>query len=759
MNDNERRLELSHLKNIEDEIRSQLASESSNHITTQAELNASLTDYWENSTTDFWEEAQFIETISRQRSIAIASYRRYLQLKKLLDSPYFGRIDFMEQSPLPASEAKPIYIGVATLTQTATKAILIYDWRSPIAGMFYDFERGEASYHSPSGPISGLITLKRQYKINHGRMEFMFDSDLKIDDEILQEILSRSVDSKMRTIVTSIQREQNKAIRDENHRVLIVQGPAGSGKTSIAMHRIAYLLYRDRHKITANNILIFSPNRIFSDYISNVLPELGEENVRQTTFQDYLVRALAYLPYDIEDRDTQLEYLYHKNSEPEYTVRTASIHYKSSAEFNAVIENYLQKIQDQIQNYPAITFQGETIFTQAEWSELFGKTLSYLPISRRLAQLKKMIQIRLRPIIHRLRDEEAERIANTGDEVNERVIKALARIAVKEKMAPFIEQITERTTVDPLTLYRRLFEDSYLFQSLAGESKVPSEWPEICRLTLTSLEKGQILYEDSLPLVYFQGCLNGFQTGNSIRHLVIDEAQDYTLLQYQILKRLFPKSSWTILGDPAQSIHSYLQTADFKSAAAILSEDAPQEDGRAVIIRLTRSYRTTSEIQNFARQLLLHPEEADQIQRPGPLPYLREILPEEKPGDIALHTIKMLQDEGRRSIAVICKTVTEARNVYAELKDSVAISLITPESIEFKRGIVVVPAYLAKGLEFDGVLIYNANADAYATDSERNILYTVCTRALHRLVLHYSGELSPIIRGVDPHSYTRVFTN
>jgi DNA helicase-2/ATP-dependent DNA helicase PcrA len=354
----------------------------------------------------------------------------------------------------------------------------------------------------------------------------MFDSDLKIDDEILQEILSKSTDSKMKTIITSIQREQNRAIRDENHRILFVQGPAGSGKTSIAMHRAAYLLYRDRNTITANNILVFSPNRIFSDYISGVLPELGEENVRQTIFQDYLIRNLAQLPFNIEERDEQLEYLYQRKNQTDYTVRTASIRYKSSEAFTRVITNYIRVIQDRIQNYPDIVFEGETIFTQSEWSTLFGQTLSYLSISRRLAQLKKMIQIRLRPIIHRLRSEEVEKIAATGEEVNERVIKALARIAVKEKMAAFIGEITERTIVDPLILYRRLFEDQTLLQRLAGGDPMPAEWPAICRLTLTGLEQGRIFYEDSLPLLYFQGCLNGFPTKSGIRHLVLDEAQD-----------------------------------------------------------------------------------------------------------------------------------------------------------------------------------------------------------------------------------------
>jgi DNA helicase-2/ATP-dependent DNA helicase PcrA len=751
MNDKERALEIEHLASIVTEIHTQLSLANSSHTTLQTELNKSLTDYWEDSTTDFWQEAQFIETVARQRSIATASYRRYLQLQKLLASPYFGRIDFIEAQPSPAATAEPLYIGLATLSDQASKAILIYDWRSPIAGMFYDFERGPARYQSPIGPISGLITLKRQFKIVDGHMEYLFDSDLKIDDEILQEILSKSADSKMRTIITSIQREQNQAIRDEQHRILFVQGPAGSGKTSIAMHRAAYLLYRERNTLTAKNILIFSPNRIFSDYISNVLPELGEENVQQTVFQDYLITVLADLPFEIEERDTQLEYLYGRTEESDYRRRIASIHYKSAPAFTKLLTNYLHRIQNDIQNNPDLVFNGETIFTHQEWSTVLN-SLSYLPIAKRLAQLKRLIQVRLRPLIHQLRDDEAIKIAARGEEVNERVIKALARLAVKEQLTGFITDLNSRTVLDPLVLYRRLFEDRNLFNQLAESTEVPAAWEDIRHLTLTNFDQGKILYEDSLPLLFLQGCLMGFPSRNDIRHLVIDEAQDYTLLQYQILKRIFPKSSWTILGDPAQAIHPYLQTADFEAAANILSN---QTTAVVVsrIIRLTQSYRSTSEIQAFARQLLANPESTEQIQRLGSLPQIIRVAAPQTLCVTIAATIAQLQAEGWKSIAVICKTLAEATNAFKELSHLTEISLLTPETIEFRRGVVVIPAYLAKGLEFDAVLVYNVSNDAYGSAPERNILYTVCTRALHRLLLYYTGTLSCLVEEVSAESY------
>jgi DNA helicase-2/ATP-dependent DNA helicase PcrA len=755
MNDNERTLEIEHLASIVTEIHTQLSLANSSHTTLQTELNKSLTEYWEDCTTDFGEEAQYIEVITRQRTIATAAYRRYLQLQKLLKSSYFGRIDFVEKQPNSAATAEPIYIGLATLCDRTSKALLIYDWRSPIAGMFYDFERGQASYQAPSGAISGIITLKRQFKIVDGRIEYLFDSDLKIDDEILQKILSKSVDSKMRTIITSIQREQNKAIRDERHRILFVQGPAGSGKTSIAMHRAAYLLYRERNTITAKNILIFSPNRIFSDYISNVLPELGEENVQQTVFQDYLSRVLSYLPFDVEERDTQLEYLYSQAEEPNYPNRIAGIHYKSSPAFAKLIVNYVRKIENKIQNYPDLIFNGVTIFTQKEWSATFSSTLAYLSPAKRLAQLKRTVQIRLRPIIHQLRHEAALKIADSGEEVNEQVIKALARLAVKEQMAEFTAELHNRTTLDPFPLYRRLFEDKRLLGQLVEDTAVPAAWEDICTLTLANFDQGKILYEDALPLLFFEGCLVGFPTRDDIRHLVIDEAQDYTLLQYEILKRIFPKSAWTILGDPAQAIHPYLQTADFETAAKLLINKA-FDAVPPLILHLSRSYRSTSEIQSFTRQILTNPEIAEQVHRSGPLPQIIRVDSPEMIFQSIAGTIGLLQAEGWRSIAVICKTWAEAATAFKGLDRCAKISLITPETIEFQHGVVVVPAYLAKGLEFDAVLVYNVSNAVYRSEPERNILYTVCTRALHRLLLYYTGALSCLIDGVSPESYVRL---
>jgi DNA helicase-2/ATP-dependent DNA helicase PcrA len=334
MNEIEQQIELQRLEMVLQQIRLKLDQGAGICQTSHNELQDALAAYWESPGKNFWDQVQLTESVERQRNLTSVSYRRQSQFVKMASSPYFGRIDFVEAGFSDLLPSEVIYIGITTLTDSETGEYLIYDWRSPVAAMFYVFERGKSHYQCPAGTISGEITLKRQYKIKNGQMEYMFDADLKIDDEMLQEILGKSVDDKMRTIVNTIQREQNYVIRDEQHRFLLVQGTADSGKTSIALHRIAYILYRERNLLTARNILIFSPNQIFSDYISNVLPELGEDNVLQTTFKDFVHNSKLKLPFqEIEDGASQLEYILIGSDEQDFYTRVAGIRYKSSPEF------------------------------------------------------------------------------------------------------------------------------------------------------------------------------------------------------------------------------------------------------------------------------------------------------------------------------------------------------------------------------------------------------------------------------------------
>jgi DNA helicase II / ATP-dependent DNA helicase PcrA len=748
MNESDRVYEQDRLKTTIVQIEEQLTSSTNNRGESQAELRDTLGNYWDNMGRNIADEAQLVEIIGRQRSIATLANHRHQQLKKMLNSPYFGRIDFTEDYAQSLQPTEQIYVGISTLTDPLTDEIFIYDWRTPVAGMFYDFERGEAWYDCPAGMVKGFITLKRQYKVVNGQMQYMFESDIKIDDEMLQELLGKSADDKMHTIVTSIQREQNKVIRNEGHRLLFVQGPAGSGKTSIALHRVAYLLYRERKVLTSKNVLILSPNYIFSDYISNVLPEIGEENVLQMTFQDYALRLKSDLNMEIESRTNQLEYLLSNPDGKGYHTRIANIRYKSSLEFETVIQKFLDFLQNRlILDYPAIKFGDQIIFSQEDWQHYYLKSLAFLPPTRRLAKIRELIQIRMRPLVHDLRQKKVAEITASAEEVNQKHIQALARISAKNELTDVNAEIERLTVINPLELYRKIFRNEDFYQRFAVGTSVPNQWPAIRKQTLFALNSGKLAYEDSLPFLYFRGVLDGFPIKPEIKHVVIDEAQDYTGLQYKILMHLFPNCSWTILGDPAQAIHPYIQTADFKTASRIINQD------QAAIVHLTRSYRSTLEIQSFCQALLPAMEAIESVNRSGPLPRVIDVGNADTRWAVLAQEIQECQKEGWQSIAIICKTAQTCSTAYDVLARQLKLTHIKSEDDEFHRGIVVLPSYLAKGLEFDAVFVVDVGFSSYNREEERNILYTVCTRALHRLTLFYTGVLTPFIKTMNSKLY------
>ncbi len=749
MNDQENKNEFIRLAATLEQINNQLAISEEICNIKQSELKNTLLNYWEHFGGNVGDEAQIIEMANCQRALSAITYSTPLKLQKMLNSPYFGRIDFAEQPARYEFNAEQIYVGISSLTNKENGEFLVYDWRAPISEMFYDFGLGKAWYNCAEGTINGTITLKRQYKITNGCMEYMFDADLKIDDEILQEILGKSADDKMHTIVNSIQREQNHIIRDTSHRAVFAEGPAGSGKTSVALHRIAFLLYQDRDILHARNVLILSPNHLFSDYISNVLPEIGEENVLQMTFQDYVSRSINELPVMLENRSSHLERMLSNKFANEYAIRVANIRFKSSRFFEQAIQEYLDWIQTRlVDNYPDIEFRGQIIFKKEEWLHYYLASFSCMPATIRLQKIRKLIQVRMRPLVHAVRKEKEAKIIASAEEVNEKTIKALARICAKKEFDHFIEKIEQLTNLNPLSEYKMFFEDPRVPLNLPSSiTTFQQQWPSIQKQTLDYINNGILPYEDTPAFLYFQGVLQGFPINRDIRHLVIDEAQDYTTLQLKILTNLFPNATWTVVGDSAQSIHPFLNTATFENMREIIGID------NSLMFRLTRSYRSTKQIQAFCQALLPYKTEVTPVNRLGPLPSITRI---EKMTDLdtaLVQTIRAILKEGWQSIGVITKNAAEAISVFSDLKSHIKLNLITEEDDEFQRGVVVIPSYLAKGLEFDAVLVVNANDDNYGQDEDCHILYIVCTRALHRLCLYYNGIMSPFLVEMSKHLY------
>ncbi|MBV7275878.1 UvrD-helicase domain-containing protein [Clostridium sp. PL3] len=664
----------------------------------------------------------FIDRMKYQKRNHEITRRLQEKYARMLQSPYFGRIDFFEKGE---EKAEKYYIGTSNLINEDYD-FLIYDWRAPSSSMFYDYEIGKAAFKCVEGTIEGDLTLKRQYKISKGKMEYMFDSNLKIDDEILQEILGKTTDSKMKTIVTTIQREQNKVIRNEESKNLIVQGPAGSGKTSIALHRIAYLLYKHREKITPQNIVIFSPNQIFNDYISTVLPQLGEDNMLQTTFKEYMHKALGDR-FIKEDYSNMMEFILTSKQFWNYEIRIRNIKYKSSLEFIEVLKRHAESIEKAGRSFKDIVFGDKLIVSSKDLEELYYKDYINLPLKRRLDKIRERILFLLDPYKKERINEIYEELWNTGSFIDEKEVNEKAAASACEETKHIYKEISRVTDFDLLDIYKKLFEN------LA---------PKIKNYTLKNLDSKLLNYEDQVPMLYLKGVFGDLPKTTDIKYVVIDEAQDYTPLQYEIFYQLFRHANITMLGDLNQSINPFMNVGDYSNIAHIFPQD------NTCIINLTKSYRSTMEITEFSRKLLNHKVNDEYVERSGDKPTVLGLFDENSINERIIKDIEMYKAKGYKSIGIITRTIKEADRVYSFLKNKTEVKALTKDDDEYINGSLVIPAYLAKGLEFDIVIIYNAGNENYSSEEERLLFYTACTRALHKLNIYYAGKLTPLLEEI-----------
>jgi len=660
------------------------------------------------------------------------------RLEKMLKSPYFGRIDFKEEGE---EAAEKIYIGIYNLSKAGSMEILVYDWRAPISGMFYDYEIGPSGYDCPMGRINGQMLLKRQYKIENERILYMFDSSLRINDEMLQEVLGKSTDNRMRTIVTSIQKEQNRVIRDDRNKVLVVQGPAGSGKTSIALHRAAFLLYKYRENIKSENILIFSPNHVFEDYISNVLPELGEENVKSSTFADFFA-GMIDAKYRIETMNGHMEYILKGKSD---SIRLKSIKLKATYTFLTILQEYM-KFLDHGGGiiFKSLSYEGALIISSEEISRLFKEDYNYLPYLKRLEKLRQRLFYLTAPYEEKLIDDILKNDLSADSSLNETEKRTMASQKAKALLKPILNEIEQMTSVDIYRIYGDLIRNlkTYFCKESCGrlcDNINEDDLENIGIYTIRRLEQGFIDYEDLAPIILLITALGGEYNAKAIKHVIIDEAQDYTAVQYEVLRRTFEHCNITILGDLNQTVNAYMNIGSFDITADIFGTKGTAH------IKLTKSYRSTLEISDFCNKILHCRNDAEQLERHGHKPEIfrcnRENLYSEIAGDI-----KQLKNSGHKLIAVICKTAGQCERVYQSIRTYVDISLITNQKEVYKEGVVTIPSYLAKGLEFDAVIVCTADEWDYSGEVDRRLLYTVCTRALHELHLYYCDELTGLIR-------------
>lgn len=639
--------------------------------------------YWENYTE--MDQYGYEEFDNRQALLAqVNANQEQLLLRKryrnMLDSPFFGRVDFIYEGD---EEPERFYIGIGNLAERAGSRPLVNDWRAPVSGLFYDYDKGPASYDAPAGTMKGEITSKWQYKIRRGEMVYEFESDIKIDDDILKAELGSSGEVQLKNIIRTIQKEQNAIIRNTEDKIMVIQGAAGSGKTSVALHRIAYLLYHDRKNLKSSNILILSPNSVFADYISHILPELGEENIREMSFDLFAYKDLQDTAADCEDKYDQIEKAV-KN--PSLWKRYRE---KQSQEFISRLDGFILELEDELMNFRDVEYKGH-VLTEGEIIRLFYFKFSEIPLLSRMEAV--------------------------GEYFIDQVETLRGRDLSEEEREELTEKFQSMYGVrDFYVLYSR-------FLDREGYDPLPKK----------PLEKRSLKYEDVYPLLYLKHNLIRCREHREIRHLVVDEMQDYSWVQYLLLKKLFP-CRMTILGDKAQTMEENRQD---------VMEFLPRIFGRNIRkIYMNRSYRNTVEIAEYAGRIV-GMEGVELFERHGAPVKEKEFKDKRDALDEVLKT--WLSDKDRlETAAVICLTEKEAEEAALYLKEKLAenisgnleeISYFDRNSGKFKKGLTVTTFYLAKGLEFDRV--YGIFDKKDKSPLKLQAEYITATRALHELFMY-----------------------
>lgn len=597
----------------------------------------------------------------------------FKKLYKIQNNPYFGSIIFESDD----AREENIYIGITYVSDNMN--YLVHDWRSPIASLFYDYEVGKASYLAPSGLINGNLKRKRQYKIENGKFVHIFDNSINIDDELLQEVLASSSSSKMKNIVNTIQMEQNKIIRNTSDKNLVVQGIAGSGKTSVALHRIAFLLYKIKN-LTSSNVLIFSPNRIFSEYISNVLPELGEENTLETTFHKFLESNI----YEYKEIESFTDFIsrYYK-----YNVDNVDlVIYKQSDEIINDINLYIDYLVNKTMFVKEVVVDKHATYDVEELNYMLKDRYSKFPLFERINAI-------------------SIKISENEYRGNKTKAKSIRRL------------LLEALNID--CDYKKIYMDFYRSNFCTFLNLSDSE-------IVNFVNKKKLNYEDACLFAYMKGLLNGFDYNVNILQVVVDEAQDYTKLQYIILSKIFKKASFTILGDVNQTINPYYKYNSLEEICEIFNV-------KSRYLELTKTYRSSENIINYINNILglnyvvaIRKGDNKEVISRCENDNLKEML---------LADINYLKNIGK-SIAIITKNDSEAEYLYELLSNEVmGLELLSSNSYNFKRDLVIVPSYVAKGLEFDSVIVYTKPNNRYK-ENEKYLFYVACSRAQHQLIVY-----------------------
>ncbi|MFC7321560.1 RNA polymerase recycling motor HelD [Halobacillus campisalis] len=664
-------------------------------------------------------------------------------LKRVASKPYFGRIDFQnDETDHPSS----YYIGKVSLFKKDTQESIIVDWRSPVASLYYDGRLGEVEYETEDQVHSGNLSLKRQYVIEDGELEEIRDIDITTRDELLQSSLTGSSNNRLTEIVSTIQAEQNEVIRSDLSKPVIVQGVAGSGKTTIALHRLSMFIYSYADRVSPSEMMILAPNRLFINYISEALPELGVEQIRQTTFIDYVEKSIKKKLKLIHPDEKLLQLL-----EPgHHDLSKWSSEFKGSMEFKNLIDQFILDIEKSFTINEHFKVEGFTLYKANKINQLFFEEYRYLPIDKRIKKIKGVLQATFKKkkkemikLIENKFDDQFDRLYYSPNYTEERRKKVIKLNEEKDKRIARIKKTSIKVVSDflkqyelkkPWDYYHKLMSNSDQMKVFTNDSLTDEQQKYLVESFNQHIKKKKYELEDLAPLLYLQYRLYGIKKENKAKNVVIDEAQDYSIFQMYALRMSTETDLFTVLGDLSQGIHSYRGLTSWEQ---LIEQVFP----RALYRTLKKSYRTTIEIMNLANSLLEntqpHLDTAEPVVRHGPLPSFIQIKNEEEAKEKLINVLAQVKSDEMETISIISKTKKEAKNILKLMENSsdYSFQLLEENNAIEDDKIAIVPSHLAKGLEFDAVILMNLSESYFHKELDAKLLYVAMTRPLHQLYL------------------------
>ncbi|OFA09463.1 helicase IV [Lentilactobacillus sunkii] len=751
METNEQKIEQVRVDHVVSKIEKKIISTDDELNRAHAETKKVQQTYSDNTSVNYFEVDDRIETsaeLQQQRGLVsrLTENESILKnqlstLKDLKKSPYFGRIDIQDDDE---DETEKLYIGIASL-ENDDGEFLVYDWRAPISSVYYNGTLGDVNYETPMGTQQTNLKKKRQFQIVDGKIRNMFDTNETVGDEMLQSALGEQTDEYMQNIVATIQHEQNDIIRDTKSNLLVVQGVAGSGKTSAILQRIAFLLYHSRDTLEADQIILFSPNKLFSHYISEVLPSLGERNMRQVTFDEFIDNRLKGLNvqslFERYETDGNL-------SDQQRYIRG----FKESAKFMDEVQEYCDNLQPSQIFFSDIIFNESTFFSKQEIQSIFDSFPKAAKIYDRFLHTKNELIKRLK---RRIDDETKEDWVN--DEIDQLSNEKYHDLLAGKELGEFQNEDAERFYIARKIVSHRLrvvydaifndnFFDAYMqYADFLKTVDLPQsietpQWQQSVDEFNHSIEFHAIKLDDCAPLLYMRDYMCNSGQNNTMKYLFVDEMQDYSVAQLKYLRYAFPQTKWTLLGDSEQALFK-----DVEQPEEILNKlNAAFHVRRSRLISLMRSYRSTLPITTFAKSILPNGDDIEAFNRPGDIP---ELVLAAGFADGIKQLRKIVGDQRKQyaTLAVLTKNMAEAEQVYQKLHSLGDVTLLQDADRTLPKGILVLPIYLAKGLEFDSVIAWDTSEKNYPDESLLGTLYTIITRAMHQLTLISLGDVTPLI--------------